>query len=65
VAKLITSGESREEAIAYMKRALDEFWVAPLKTTVPFLKEIISDTRFSKGNYFTNFVEEFLEKEER
>jgi len=65
LAKLITYGKTREEAINSMKRALDEFLLWPLKTTIPFLKEIISDERFLKGKFFTDFVEKFLGKEEK
>lgn len=65
IAKVIAYGENRDKALTYMKRALDEFIVSPLKTTIPFLKEIISDERFASGNYYTDFVEKFLEKEEK
>jgi len=65
IAKVITYGKNREEAITTMKRSLDELLLMPLKTTTPFLKEIVADSRFSKGNYFTDFIGEFLQKEEK
>ncbi len=65
IAKLISYGNNREEALTGLKRALDEFLVMPLKTTIPFLKEIISDSRFEEAKYYTDFVEQFLEKEDK
>jgi len=63
LAKLITWGRNRDEAIARMKRALEEFVVEGVKTTIPFHQRIIEDERFKSGKYYTNFVEEELMKE--
>ncbi len=57
VAKLIVHGRTREEAIARMKRALDEFIVEGIKTTIPFHKKVLHDPDFIKGNFTTGFVE--------
>lgn len=58
VAKLITYGSSREEAIQTMKRALDEFIVEGVKTTIPFHREIMDHQVFKSGEFNTNFLEE-------
>jgi acetyl-CoA carboxylase biotin carboxylase subunit len=57
VAKLIVHGRNREEAIARMKRALDEFIVEGIKTTIPFHKRVLNDPDFIRGEFNTGFVE--------
>ena len=57
VAKLIASGRDRDEAIARMKRALSEFKIEGIKTTIPLYQYILSDERFLTGSIFTNFLE--------
>ncbi len=57
VAKLIVYGRDRGEAIARMKRALDEFIVEGIKTTIPFHKKVLNDPDFIKGDFNTGFVE--------
>ncbi len=65
IAKLIVYGRRREEAILKMRRALDEFIIEGVKTTIPFHKIIFSNTNFIGGNYDTSFVENlFKEKKE-
>lgn len=64
IAKLITKGENRREALQRMERALDEFLIEPIKTTVGFCKKVISDPDFRRGKYNTGFLEKFLAKEE-
>jgi len=54
--KLITRGKSRKEAIEIMKRALDEFVVGPIKTTIPLLKNIFNNPLFIKGDISTDFI---------
>lgn len=63
LAKLITWGRDREEAIARMRRALEEFVVEGVKTTIPFHQRILENERFRKGDFYTGFVEEELMKE--
>ncbi len=63
IAKLITKGENREEALNRMNRALDEFLIEPIKTTIPFCKRVINDPDFKRGNYNTSFLNKFLEGE--
>ncbi|TND09915.1 MAG: acetyl-CoA carboxylase, biotin carboxylase subunit [Bacteroidetes bacterium] len=59
IAKLITMAQTREEAIAKMKRALSEFVVEGVKTTIPFHLRLMNDENFLKGNYTTKFLESF------
>ena len=62
VAKVITVGRLRETAIMRMQRALDEYIIGGVKTTLPFHRKVLADPRFRKGRYTTSFVDEFLPK---
>ncbi len=62
IAKLITHGRDRQEAIARMKRALDEFVIEGIKTTIPLHRRIFDDPDFQKGHVSTAFLEQFLAK---
>lgn len=65
VAKLITMAQTREEAIDTMERALSEFVIEGVKTTIPFHQQLMRDARFRKGDFTTKFIEDFdLEPEE-
>jgi len=57
LAKLITFGETRASAIAKMSRALDEFVVEGVKTTIPFHKMMMENPRFLSGDFDTRFVD--------
>ncbi|NJD54829.1 MAG: acetyl-CoA carboxylase biotin carboxylase subunit [Nitrospirae bacterium] len=57
IAKLVVHGRDRQEAISRMKRALDEFIVEGIKTTIPFHKKVLNDPDFIKGDFNTGFVE--------
>tara|TARA_B100000809_G_scaffold237763_1_gene257905 strand:- start:76047 stop:77387 length:1341 start_codon:yes stop_codon:yes gene_type:complete len=59
VAKLITTAQTREEAISKMKRALDEFVVEGVKTTIPFHRQLMDHPDYISGNYTTKFMEDF------
>ncbi|CAN5334760.1 acetyl-CoA carboxylase biotin carboxylase subunit [soil metagenome] len=63
IAKLITMAQTREEAIAKMHRALSEFVVEGVKTTIPFHLRLMKDPDFILGNYTTKFLENFDLKE--
>jgi acetyl-CoA carboxylase biotin carboxylase subunit len=63
IAKLITVAQTREEAIAKMKRALDEFVIEGVKTTIPFHQQLFENEDFLAGNYTTKFMESFKLKE--
>lgn len=60
IAKLITHGKNRAEAIQIMQRALSEFTIEPIKTTIEFHKRVISDPEFLRGQITTEFVSKFL-----
>lgn len=62
IAKLIVTAATREIAIARMKRALGEFTIRGIKTTIPFQQEIISHPDFIKGTYDIGWVARFLEE---
>ncbi|HXJ98476.1 MAG TPA: acetyl-CoA carboxylase biotin carboxylase subunit [Gelidibacter sp.] len=59
IAKLITTAQTREEAISKMKRALDEFVIEGIKTTIPFHRQLMDDPEYLAGNYTTKFMETF------
>ena len=58
IAKLITWGRDREEAIARMDRALSEYWITGIRNTVSFHRRTIQDPRFLKGEIDTSFIDE-------
>jgi acetyl-CoA carboxylase biotin carboxylase subunit len=60
IGKLIVHRPTREQAIATMKRALQEFHVAPIKTTIPLHLRIVDDQHFRSGDVDTGFVERVL-----
>jgi acetyl-CoA carboxylase biotin carboxylase subunit len=62
IAKLITVAQTREEAIDKMSRALDEFVIEGIKTTIPFHQQLMKNEDFCKGNYTTKFLETFTLK---
>ena len=62
IAKLITHGRDRQEAIARMRRALDEFVIEGIKTTIPLHRRIFEDPDFQKGHVSTAFLDRFLAK---
>jgi len=64
IAKLITTAQTREEAIDKMKRALDEFVIEGVKTTIPFHRQLMEHPDYVAGNYTTKFMESFKLKEE-
>jgi acetyl-CoA carboxylase biotin carboxylase subunit len=57
IAKLITVAQSREEAITKMERALDEFIIEGVKTTIPFHQKLMKDPNFRSGNFTTKFLD--------
>ena len=59
IAKLITVAQTREEAIAKMERALEEFIIEGIETTIPFHQKLMKNEQFRKGNYTTKFMETF------
>ena len=59
IAKLIITARTREEALDKLERALDEFIVEGIKTTIPFHKQLLDNKAFRKGVYTTKFMEDF------
>ena len=64
IAKLVAFDLSREGAIAIMKRALDEYTISPLKTTISLYRKIMDDTDFCKGDFDTGFINKFVPEED-
>ena len=65
IAKLIVHGTNRQEAIKTMHRALSEFYIAGIKTTIPFHIKLMENTSFKKGDISTHFVQNLLQGEEK
>ena len=59
IAKLITTAQTREEAISKMRRALDEFVIEGIKTTIPFHRQLMDHPDFIDGNFTTAFMDSF------
>jgi len=57
LAKLITFGETRHEAIRVMQRALEEYFIEPIRTTIPLHKQIFSDPTFWRGQIATDYID--------
>lgn len=64
IAKLIAYERTRDGAICVMKRALKEFAISPIRTTIPFHLRILEDPDFRKGRFDTDFVKRFLPPED-
>ncbi len=62
IAKLIVWGKTREEAIQRAKRALSEFTIGEIKTTIPFHLKVLEDERFLTSDFDTSFIDKFLSK---
>mgnify|MGYP006254056933 FL=1 len=59
IAKIITTDQKREEAINKMRRALDEFVIEGIKTTIPFHRKLMDNDDYINGIYTTKFMEDF------
>ncbi len=59
IAKVICKARTREEAITKMERALDEFIIIGIKTTIPFHKKLMKDPKFKAGDFTTAFLNDF------
>lgn len=59
IAKLITTAQTREEAINKMRRSLDEFVIEGIKTTIPFHRQLMDHPDYLAGNYTTAFMDDF------
>jgi acetyl-CoA carboxylase biotin carboxylase subunit len=63
IAKLIVTGATRDIAIRRMRRALGEFMIQGIKTTIPLQAKIITTSDFQQGKYDITWVENFLRQE--
>ena len=63
IAKLITHGKNRDDAISIMLRALDEFYISPIRTTVGLHQEILNHPLFLKGTFSTHFLDKMAKDE--
>ena len=64
IAKLITTAQTRKEAVYKMKRALDEFVIEGIKTTIPFHRQLMDHPAYISGDYTTKFMEDFIMESE-
>jgi acetyl-CoA carboxylase biotin carboxylase subunit len=62
ISKLLTWGNTREEAILRMRRALSEYHISGIITTIPFHQRVMENKRFLKGEISTHFIDEELER---
>lgn len=60
IAKIITSGKDRKEALGRMSRSLDEFFIEGIATTIPFHQKVMKDKDFQEGNFDTKYIERKL-----
>jgi propionyl-CoA carboxylase alpha chain len=60
IAKLVTTGETREESIDRMIQAIDDYEIAGLRTTLDFGKYVMKHTAFRSGDFDTNFVKHYF-----
>jgi acetyl-CoA carboxylase biotin carboxylase subunit len=63
ISKLIVVAQTRDEALMKMERALDEYIIEGIKTTIPFHQQLLQDENFRKGDFTTKFMETFVIKE--
>jgi acetyl-CoA carboxylase biotin carboxylase subunit len=59
ISKLIAVAQTREEAIKKMQRALDEYIIEGIKTTIPFHQKLMKDEKFRAGDFTTKFMDTF------
>jgi propionyl-CoA carboxylase alpha chain len=63
IAKLITYGQDRDEAIAKMVRAIDEYQITGVQTTLPFARFVMNHPAFRSGEFDTHFVSKYFSPE--
>lgn len=65
ISKLVSWGRNRAEAIEKMRRALDEYYISGIKTTIPFHKQVMNSDHFIKGDFNTSFIDTVFEDEKK
>jgi acetyl-CoA carboxylase biotin carboxylase subunit len=63
ISKLITVAQTREEAITKMKRALEEYIIEGIHTTIPFHLQLMENKKFKEGDFTTKFMDDFVLKD--
>ncbi|HEY8459112.1 MAG TPA: acetyl-CoA carboxylase biotin carboxylase subunit, partial [Blastocatellia bacterium] len=63
ISKLVAWGATRDEAIARLKRALGEYHVGGIRTTIPFFLSVLDDEEFARGEIDTGYIDRFLNKQ--
>jgi acetyl-CoA carboxylase biotin carboxylase subunit len=63
ISKLATWGSTRAEAVARMKRALGEYQIGGIRTTIPFFLSVLDDEEFARGEIDTGYIARFLERQ--
>jgi acetyl-CoA carboxylase, biotin carboxylase subunit len=63
IAKLLTHGATRDDAITTMRRALDEFRIGPIKTTIPLHRQIMANQQFRSAKVDTGWIERTYKKQ--
>ncbi len=63
MAKLVSWDMTRPGAVQVMKRALDEFVIEPVKTTIPLYRKVMDDPEFQQGRFDTGFIKRFLRED--
>ena len=63
ISKLATWGATRDEAIARMQRALGEYHVGGIRTTIPFFQTVLNDEEFRRGDIDTGYIARFLDRQ--
>jgi propionyl-CoA carboxylase alpha chain len=64
ISKVVAWGRTREEAIRRMKRALDEYRIAGVQTTIPFCRFVLDHPAFRDGTFSTHFIDDFFSPED-
>ncbi len=65
IAKLIVHGKTRNSALMRLRRALEEFVIDGVKTTIPLQQEIISQAEYIDGQYNIHWLEKYMEKKKQ
>ena len=64
IAKLIAHGRDREEAVQRLARGLEEYIIGGIETTIPLHQRILKDPAFVKGRFSTQYLDDFLKRED-
>ena len=65
ISKLIVHGRNRNEALMRLRRALDEYVIGGIETTIPLFQQLVSNKDFANGHYDIHWLERFVDIEEQ